>query len=92
MLYWLMGIKVVASGIFLSNLLTSVFSVLNFVFFATSFFTTTFNFFKSIGTASYSSTSKSSTFVSKLFKIVWTLTNLLTSSLSTSVFKAIKFF
>ena len=49
-------------------------------------------FFKSTGTVYNLTTSKSSTFVSKLFKLVGTLTNLLMSSLSTSAFKAIKSF
>ena len=45
-----MRIKVVALGIFLSNLLSFVFSVLIFLFLTTSLFATLLNFFKSKGT------------------------------------------
>ena len=50
------------------------------------------NFFKSTGTVFNLPTSKSFTFVYKLFKLVRTLTNLLMSSLSTSAFQAAKSF
>ena len=60
-----MGIKVVA--------FTFVFSVLKFVFLTTSLSTTLPNFFKSTGANFNLPTSKSSTFVFKLFKLVGTL-------------------
>ena len=87
-----MWIKVVASGIFFSKLLIFVFSVLNFVFLPTSFSITSFYFFKSNGTVFNLPTSKSSTFIFKLFKQIGTLVSLLMSSLSASDFKAIKSF
>ena len=68
---WLIWIKVVPSGIFLSSLFLFVFIVSNFVFLATSIPTV-------------------STFVFKIFRLVGTLTNLLTSSSSTSAFTGIK--
>ena len=54
--------------------------MLNFVFLTTSLSTTSLNFFKSIGTVFNLPTSKSSTFVLKLLKLVGT--SLLVSSLS----------
>ena len=56
-----MGIKVVASGVFLPNLFD------NFYVLTTSLFTTLLNFFKYIGTVFSLPTFKSSTFVFKLF-------------------------
>ena len=74
-----MQIKVVASGIFLSNLFSLIFSVLNFMFLTTSLSTTYLNRFKSTGTVFNLPKSESSTFVFKLFELVRTLTNLLMS-------------
>ena len=54
------------------------------------FLITCLNFFKSTGTVSNLPTSKSSTFVFKLFKLVEKLVSLLMIILSTSAFKAIK--
>ena len=63
------------------------------MFLTTSLSTRSLIFFKSTGTAfNLPTTSKSSTFVFKLFELVGTLTNLLMSSLSTSAFNAIKSF
>ena len=83
-----MWINVVASGIFFSKLYT-VFRVSSFVFLTTSLSTASL---KSIGTVFNLPTSNSSYFVFKLFKLVETFTSLLISSLSTSTFKAIKYF
>ena len=66
--------------------------MLNYVILITSLATTSLNVFKSAGTVFNLPTSKSSTFVFELLKIVETLTNLLMSSLSISAFKAIKSF
>ena len=77
-----MWTKVVASGIFLSNLFNFVLSVLNFAFLTTCLSTTSYSFFKSTGTVFYLLTSK-------LFKLLGTLTKLLMSSMSTSTFKVI---
>ena len=90
MLYWFMWIEVFASAILFSKLFTFVFSVLNFVISTKSLSTTLLNFFKPRGTVFKLSTSKSSYFVSKLFKLLGTLPNLLLSSLSTSDLKAMK--
>ena len=84
-----MQIKVVASGFFF-QIIYFVFSVLNFLFLTTCLFTTSLNCFNSTGTVFILPTSKSSTFVFKVFKLVETLINLLMSSLSTSAFKPIK--
>ena len=62
---------------------------MNFVFFTTCLSTTSLGFYKSTGIVLNLPTSKSSTFVFKLFKLVGTLTNLLMSSLSASAFKTI---
>ena len=69
-----------------------VFSVLSFVFLTNSLPNTSLNFFKRKGTVFSLPTSKSSIFVFKSFKPIRKLTNLLISSLSPSVFKAIKSF
>ena len=66
--------------------------MLNSVFLTTLSSTTSLNFYKSTGTVFISPTSKLSTFVFKLLKLVRILTSLLMSSLSTSAFKAIKSF
>ena len=66
--------------------------MLNFVFLTTSLFATSFTFVKSTGTAFILLTSKSSTFVFKVFKLVGALTNLAMPNLPTSAFKAIKSF
>ena len=66
--------------------------MLNFVFLTTSLFTKPFNLFKSTGMVFNLPTSKPSTFVFKSFELVGTLTSLLMSNLSTSAFKAIKYF
>ena len=63
--------------------------LLNFAFLMTSFYTTSL---KSTGTVFNLPTSKSSTFIFKLFKLVGTLVSLLLSSLSTAAFKVIKTF
>ena len=68
-----MWIREVASGIFLSKLFTFIFGMLNFVFLAISLSTTSRNFLKSAGTVFNLPTSKSSTFVFKLLKLVGTL-------------------
>ena len=86
-----MLINAVASGILFSNLFTFIFSMLNFAF-LTSLSTTLVIFFKSTGTVFNLPTSKSSTFVYKLFKPVRTLVSLLMSNLPTSAFKAMKYF
>ena len=75
-----------------SKLFTFVSSVLNFVVLITSLSTASLNFFKSIGTVFNLRTSKSSTFVFKLFKLVGTFKSLLMANLSTSAFEAINFF
>ena len=87
-----MSIKVVASRTFLFSLFTFAFSLLLTVFSITSLFTEWLNFLKHIRTICNSPTSKTSTFVFQLFKLVGTLTNLLMSSLSVSAFNAIKHF
>ena len=87
-----MYIKVVASGMLFSKLFTFVFSVLNFVFLATSLYTTSLNFFNYTGTVFNLPKPKSSTFILKSFKLVGTLASLLMSSFPTSAFKAMKFF
>ena len=89
-LYWFMGIKKIASGMFFSKLLTFELSLLNFEFLTTSLLTTSPNSFKSTGKVFNLSTSKSSTYIFKLSRPVRTLTNLLMSSLSTTPFQAIK--
>ena len=66
--------------------------MLNFVFSTTSFSNTSLNFLKSTRTAFNLQTSKSSTYVIELFKLVGTLAHLLMSSLSISAFTAIKSF
>ena len=66
--------------------------MLNFVVITTSLATTSHNFCKSTGTVFNLPSSKSSTFVFKLFKLVGTLTSLLITYLSNSAFKAIKSF
>ena len=71
-----MGIKIVASGMLLSELFTFELSLLNFEFLTTSLLTTTPNSFKST--------------ILKLSKPVKTVTNLLSSSLSTTPFHAVK--
>ena len=63
--------------------------LLNFAFLMTSFYTTSL---MSTGTVFNLPTSKSSTFIFKLFKLVGTLVSLLLSSLSTAAFKVIKSF
>ena len=85
-----MGIKIVASGMLLSELFTFELSLLNFEFLTTSLLTTSPNSFKSTGKVFNLSTSKSSTYIFKLSRPVRTLTNLLMSSLSTTPFQAIK--
>ena len=60
------------------------------MFLATFLSTTSLNFFKTTGTVFKLPTSKPSTFVSKLSKLVGTLTNFLISSLPTSALKATK--
>ena len=60
--------------------------MLNFVFLRTSLLTTSFDFFKFVGTVFSLPITKSSTFLFKSFKLVGT--NLVISSLSTSAFKA----
>ena len=62
--------------------------MLNFVFLTTSLSTTSLNFCKFAGTVFNLPTSKSSTFVFKLFKLVGTLNSLSMSSFPTSAFKA----
>ena len=62
---------------------------MNFAFLMTSFYTTSL---KSTETVFNLPTSKSSTFIFKLFKLVGTLVSLLLSSLSTAAFKVIKSF
>ena len=64
--------------------------MLSFVFLRNSLSTASLNFFKSKGTVFNLPTSKSPTFVFKLFKLVEALKNSLIYSLSTSAFKAIK--
>ena len=66
--------------------------MLSFVFLTTSLYTKSVTFFKSTETVFDLPISQSSTFVFKLFELVGTLTNLLISNLSTSAFKARKFF
>ena len=83
--------RVVASGIFISKLFTFVFSVLNFVFLTRSLSTTSLKVFKATVTVFNLPTSKSFTFVFKLFKLIETI-NLLLFSLPTSAFKAMKSF
>ena len=83
--------RVVASGIFFYKLFTFVFSVLNFVFLTTSLSTTSLKVFKATVTVFNLPTSKSFTFVFKLFKLIETI-NLLLFSLPTSAFKTMKSF
>ena len=83
---------IVASAIVFSKLFTYVFRVLNFVFLATSLSTTSLVFFNSTGTVFNLPTSKSSTFVSKLFKIVGALKSVLMFSLSLSALQSKKTF
>ena len=90
-LYWFMWIKAVPSGIFLSKLFTFVFSV-EFVFLITSLSTTSLYVFKPTGTVFNLPTSKSPTFVFKLFKLVETSVSWFMSSLLTSAFKVRKNF
>ena len=73
-------------------LCTFVFSVLNFVFLTTSLSSKTLDFFKSTGIVFNLPTSKSFTFIFKLFTPVGKLASLLMSNLSTTAFKAIKSF
>ena len=87
-----MCIKEVASRFSFSKLFTFVLSVLNFVFLTTSLSPTSFNYFKSTGLVFNLPTSKSSTIVFKLIKLVGTLVSLLMSSFSNSAVKAIKSF
>ena len=61
------------------------------MFLTTSLSTTLLNFFKTMVAFFNLITSKSSIFVSKLFKIVGTLVSLLMLNLLTSAFKAIKY-
>ena len=79
-----MWIKVVPLGVLFSKLSTIIFSVLNFVLLTTSSSTTSLNSYKP--TVFNLSTSKASTFVLELSKLV----NLLISSLWTPAFKAMK--
>ena len=62
------------------------------MFLTTSLSTTSLTFFKSTGTVFNLPTSKSSTTVFKLFRLVGTLVSLLMPVLSMSAFKAIKSF
>ena len=82
-----MCIQAVTSGILFSKLFTFVVSVLKFVFFTTCLSTTSFKFFKSLGTVFNLQKSKSFTFAFNLIKIAGTLMNLAMTNLSTSVFK-----
>ena len=66
--------------------------MLNFVFLTTSLSTTSLSFFKPTRTVLNLPTSKSSTFVFKIFKLVETLTSSLMSSLLTSALKSVKSF
>ena len=81
-----MYIKVVASGMLFSKLFTFIFSVLSFVFLATSLYTTSLNFFNYTRTVFKLPKPKSCTFVLKSFKLVGTLASLLMSSFPTSAF------
>ena len=72
MFYWFMWNKVVASGVFFSKLITFILSVLSFVFLTTSLSTTSLTFFKSTGTVFNLPTSKSSTIVFKLLRLIGT--------------------
>ena len=69
----------VASEILFSKLFTFVF---NFVFLTTALSATSLHFVKYTGTVFSLPTSKSSTFVFKLFKLVGALVSLLLSNLS----------
>ena len=62
--------------------------MLNFVFLTAALSTASLNCFKSTGIVFSVSIYKSSTFVSKLFKLFGRLISLLMSSLSTSAFEA----
>ena len=62
------------------------------MFLTTSLSTTLLNVFKSKATVFHLPTSKSFTFVFKLFKLVGILANLLMASWTTSTFKAMKSF
>ena len=64
--------------------------MLNFVFLTTSLSTPPLHFLRSTGTVFNSRTSKSSTFVFRLFRLVERLVGSSMSSLSTSASKAIK--
>ena len=66
--------------------------MLNFVFLTTLLSTASLNFYNSIGTVFNIPTSKLSTFVFKVFKLVETLSIFLRPSMSTSTFKTIKSF
>ena len=68
---------------FFFKLFTFVTSLLNFLFLTYSLCATSLNTLKSTGTVFNLPTSKSFTFVLKLFKQVGTLVNLLMSNLST---------
>ena len=87
-----MCIKEVASRFSFSELLTFVLSVLSFVFLTSSLSPTSSYFFKSTGLVFNLPTSKSSTIVFKLIKLVGTLVGLLISSFSNSAVKAAKSF
>ena len=83
--------KVVSWGLFyLSNLFAFILSVLIFGFFETFLLTTFLIFLEVLRTLVTLLTSKLSTFVIKLFKLVGKLIYLATFSLSTSAFKVIK--
>ena len=69
-LHWLIWTNVVGSGIFFSKLFNFVFNVLNFAFSTTSLSTTSLNVFKFTGTVFNFPTSKRSTFVFKLFRLI----------------------
>ena len=87
-----MLIKVVSSGIFFSKLFTFAFSAMNFLFLTTLLSTTSLNFFEPTGTIFNLPTSKSSTFLFELLKLLGTLVSLLMSILSTLTFKPVKSF
>ena len=78
--------------IFFFKLFAFVFSVLNFVFLTTSLSIKSLNLFKPTQTVFNIPTSKSSTFVFKLFKLLGILTSLLMFDLPPSAFQAIKSF
>ena len=68
-----MWMNVIVWGILLSNLFTSVFSVLKFVFLRTLLSTTLLNFFGTTEVVFSLLTSKVCTFVFKLFKLIFYL-------------------